>query len=425
MSVRRESGDAFVRRHGAPRVGLVPSLIHRATEGGLRGGDVLVAGGSIGCGKSQWANRVAALHLSRGGHVTIILMPGTASFSVRRFMGHLEALPQEYSNIVLEATQVEAENSSVGYCCSSSTALVLEARRNRLLEILKRLTVIRCMDVSDLAIYCMHGTPPVSIDGNDGHEVVPLVIVEGCSGKGSYTHHVGRATGREVPLSRLLFGCLQQRWRCALILVEEWGSESTWSGESLGSPLTKRPRPESTAGQKHCVVVASVEEESDLLCHIKSELLTFSVAKPPESHAGVAVDANSFCTTSGPHVPALSTTTTMTTAAPRRPYVMGVLRLFYLYIKSVPLSPTLFTTAAPGNTVSVASLLQWWMSDTTTRESSDNAGTRTTGDAYRPGTCGRPWKTQKFNSREVLRLSGEVLCTVQFRLHDETAVVDT
>ncbi|KAH9600498.1 hypothetical protein LSM04_002602 [Trypanosoma melophagium] len=334
MSNRRESAHAFVQRLRATPVALSPHVFHNATDGGLRQSDVLFVGGRPGSGKTTWIYRVAAQHVHNGGCVTFLFLPGSGNFVLRRFMEQLEMVTplsittekKGNDTITDNHNNNNSDNDEMETPCISD----IEARREALLNALNRVEVVHCADVVDLAIYCMHETRS-TLDATLSHTAVPLVIAEGCGGKGSYLHHMERAMGHESPLCHWLFNCLQRRRRCALILVEEWGfAEVEWDG-----------RPRSSGREEESSFTAIVETESELLRRLQKEK-TFRATKIPKHFT---TKRQRMSSNSGVN----SSTLTETSS-----HLVGNLRLFYLHMQSVPT-----VTTVGGGFVTVARLLQW------------------------------------------------------------------
>ncbi|KEG10468.1 hypothetical protein DQ04_03681030 [Trypanosoma grayi] len=324
MPSHRESAHALVQRLKATRVGLMPPIIHNATDGGLHQSDILLVGGAPGSGKTTWAYRVAARHLSCGGAVTFVFLPGSGNFLLRRFMEHLE-----------DTAVPGAPLDVLGACASA-----IEARREVLLGVLARLEVVHCIDLTDFAVLCMHG--PVCAGSP---EVVPLVVVEGCGGKGTHIHHYERAIGNEVPLCHWLLGCLRRRRRCALILIEEWGAVTGNADHYRRSTREKSS------------IAATVEAESDFLRRLQN--VTPRPTKSPRpfprkrqracsTAAAASIATDTSTNTSGTSINAALPSSR---EAESSLHYMGSLRLFYLHTEIV--------LAPAQGAVRVARLLKW------------------------------------------------------------------
>ncbi|ORC87905.1 uncharacterized protein TM35_000191490 [Trypanosoma theileri] len=334
MSNRRESAHAFVQRLRATPVSLSPQIFHNATDGGLRQSDVLIVGGPPGSGKTTWVYRVAAQHVNNGGLVTFLFLPGSGNFVLRRFMEQLEMLtPLSLTTEDMRNNDsMDNNNNSDGIrtTCTSD----IETRRQALLNALHRVEVVHCADITDLAVYCMHEKKS-ELDSLRSDTAVPLVIAEGCGGKGSYLHHMERAMGHESPLCYWFFNCLQRRRRCALILVEEWGFTGVEREDSSFTTI--------------------VETESELLRRLQKE--TYRMTMIPKSYTNKRQRMSSTSNVISHPVSEASS------------HFVGNLRLFYLHIQSIPTTTvtitTTTTTAAAGGGgggggfVTVARLLQW------------------------------------------------------------------
>ncbi|ESL09169.1 hypothetical protein TRSC58_03115 [Trypanosoma rangeli SC58] len=386
---RRESAFALVQRLKASPVGLLPPIFQNATDGGLRQSDVLVVGGVPGTGKTTWAYRVAAQHLSCGGVVTFVFLPGSGNFQMRRFMEYLETFAV--------TPDLFTPSSSCQYLPQVADASAMEMRRKALLSALDRLEAVHCLDINDFFVYCNHAVATAAASSAGTQEVaVPLLLVEGCGGKGSYLYHMERAVGHEVPLCHWLLDCLQRQRRCALILIEEWGCES--AGLS-------RPRVYSREEDSSPFALA-VEEESDFLHRLRKEtsqrkaVLRQHSAKRQRVSSATAMTNNTATTT--------TSTSNGVTAPPPVPlpsnfvtelhsHFGGSRRLFYIYTETLPI-------AARGVSA-VARLLQWRLTEQGTRnENNNNAAVPT-----------EPIRQQRWSqlAEGRTRLCGEVLCVVQ------------
>ncbi|ESS68615.1 hypothetical protein TcG_05610 [Trypanosoma cruzi] len=382
---RRESALAVVQRLNASPVRLLPPILHNATDGGLRQSDVLVVGGVPGTGKTTWAYRVAAQHLSCGGIVTFVFVPGSGNFQMRRFMEYLEMFvvtPDPCALLPLCISSVSVAGDSV-----------MEARRKALLGALDRLEVVHCVDINDFFVYCNHGAVGASSGVGSREVAVPLFIVEGCGGKGSYLYHLERAIGHAVPLSHWLIGCLQRRRRCALIIIEEWGSE--------GVAMATRRR--STREESFSPFVLAVEEESEFLRYLHKETpqkkAAFRHHFAKRQRAGstmtmTASNAGSGCTAST-QVPLSSDLMVRDLHS----HFAGSLRFFYLYTQMV--------SVATSGLSPMATLLQWRLTE-------QNAGGGNNEHTEMPTESNRQerWPPPPPTERTAC-LRGEVLCVAQ------------
>ncbi|EKF39719.1 hypothetical protein MOQ_000047 [Trypanosoma cruzi marinkellei] len=386
---RRESALAVVQRLNASPVRLLPPILHNATDGGLRQSDVLVVGGAPGTGKTTWAYRVAAQHLSCGGVVTFVFIPGSGNFQMRRFMECLEMFvvsPDPCALLPLCISSASAEGASA-----------MEARRKALLGALDRLEVVHCVDINDFFVYCNHGAVDTSPGVKSREVAVPLFIVEGCGGKGSYLYHLERAIGHAVPLSHWLLGCLQRRRRCALIIIEEWGSECV--------DMAKQRR--STREESLPPFVLAVEEESEFLRYLHTETPQKKAAfrhyfakrqRTGSTMMMTASNTGSGCT-APTHVPLSSDSMVRDLHS----HFAGSLRLFYLYTQMLPV--------ATSGLSPVASLLQWRLTEQNSGGES-NEHTELPTESIRQQRWPQQQQQQQQTERTA-RLRGEVLCVTQ------------
>nr|CCC91369.1 conserved hypothetical protein [Trypanosoma congolense IL3000] len=439
MSTHRESARVLVRRLNAPQVCLHPPILQNAIGSGLKRGDVLVVGGPAGSGKTYWTNRIAAMHLVNGGAVTFLFAPGSSGFNIRRFMEYLEAaslisVQQRMHGDTLKGDSISSSGLSSGGD-NVKQSYDVEFRRGTLLEALNRLTVVHCMDINDLAVYCMHGRVVAT---SEGHEAVPLLIVEGCCGKGSYLHHLERAIGHQVPLCHWLFGCLQRRSRCALILTEEWAA-TTGDSSAVGSAVSNwRKRSSSNQSEMSSLPTASiVERESHILQSLQDEAAPAGDAlgkvdgKCGEVGVGESAEGasslppNNFTTAAsrvcsisnyGGTTPPLPFTATSNTNGRQRTTNESFsftrsLRFFYLYIQT-SLAPSPAPTVSTRGNVLIGRLLQWHSVDPF------STGAGASGSSNAMGECGqermvRQQQQQHQKREKTSRLRGEVLCGVQ------------
>lgn len=430
MSTHRESAQALVRRLNAPHVCLQPTILHNATGSGLKRGDVLVVGGMAGSGKSHWASRVAASHLSKGGAVTFLFAPGGAGFNMRRFMEHLEAVsggsthpgtPGGWCGVgngsdnFVVGDEIDRVDGAVSSCDS-------EVRRGVLLEALNRLTVVHCMDVNDLAVFCMHGRATAV---TELCEAVPLVVVECCYGRGGYLHHFERAVGHQVPLCHWLFGCLQRRWRCALILVEEWGTASIDCVDTATSTRHSHTNTHIVSGMDELSYL--VERESEILRAVQVDAASWNDARRGSTLSLGGPCGKSLGSVTTPSTPAVGSTNTelcfslnvgnaisspslqtslsacgnISRGQPGGSFNFnGTSRFYYLYIQSVPAdrSPPSMTRS----NVLVGRLLQWRRDELSTTDPNIVGSIEVLSEQQR-----------RQKRAKAPRLRGDVLCGVQ------------
>ncbi|RNF26434.1 uncharacterized protein Tco025E_01275 [Trypanosoma conorhini] len=387
---RRESAFALVQRLKASPVGLLPPIFHNATDGGLRQSDVLVVGGAPGTGKTTWAYRLAAQHLSCGGGVTIVFLPGSGNFQMRRFMEHLETFAATPESFAL---------SSPCQCSAQAAdAAAMEARRQALLGALDRLEAVHCLDMNDFFVYCSHAVASASPRAGSQEVAVPLLLVEGAGGKGSYLYHLERAIGHEVPLCHWLLDCLQRRRRCALIIIEEWGCEGVGPSWPLGSTREENPSP----------FVSVVEEESDFLHRLQKETAQRKAVVRQHFAKRQRVSSATPTTNTATVLTIAGTSSALSATAPVPMAVnlgtelhwqfAGSRRLFYLCTQMLPV-------AARGVSP-VARLLQWRPTEQSTRGENNN------NNAAEPT---EPMRQQRWRQLPEVRtrLRGEVLCAAQ------------
>ncbi|CAD2218362.1 hypothetical protein, conserved [Angomonas deanei] len=204
--LRRNGGNKLLPSdvHAVPRVNTERGRVDttRNSSQGLTAASILLVGGDLQTHvESGWTTQycysVSAVHALRGGHVVYVLSPGSHSFCMSTFCDILEA---ELLDLLQNEAAVDKE----------------QLYNDLMTAALQRVDVIHCRDIYDLHVFCTSYNMP---DGS-ATDLVPLVLLDGIAGNGSYLAQYEYAANFVAPLDEWCIGLLQRRLKCALVLTE-------------------------------------------------------------------------------------------------------------------------------------------------------------------------------------------------------------